>query len=121
MLLEYLEQNKGYVSNIKEMTCKISGKPFSVDLPIVDREVYKIRELLQKHGLYDRNYLGNTKTIGNKPIEEMTASETMTMLTYPFAFERFHDGLVRQCLENGFIKNLLKHFLELCEKQIGGE
>ena len=62
----------------------------------------------------DYNYLENFKLIQNKNIKDLTKDELKTYVTRIFRGERFCDGLIARCIDDGTLESVIKRYLELC-------
>lgn len=62
----------------------------------------------------DYNYLENFKLIQNKNIKYLTKDELKTYATRIFRGERFCDGLIARCIDDGTLESVIKRYLELC-------
>lgn len=76
--------------------------------PLYDEEVHRWMELLYELDLTDRDYGTNIKKIKDRPIEQLTADEILTRMTWLIRGERFADGLIAEWLENGSLEALCR-------------
>ena len=77
-----------------------------------NEKLYDIMEIIQP----DYDYLENFKKIKDKDITTLTMKEFETYITRIIRGEKFVDGLIASCIDDGTFKNLLKQFLKLYEK-----
>ena len=75
--------------------------------------LYDIMEIIQP----DFDYLENFKKIKDKDFATLTMKELETYLTRIFRGERFADGTIASCIEDGTFQRLLERFLELNEQK----
>lgn len=65
------------------------------------QELNDLYKYLYEKNLMDFNYDENSKKLKNKPINEMTFNEIMTVLTSANRAERFCDGYMFDFIESG--------------------
>lgn len=71
-----------------------------------------------KNRFIDFSYIANHEKIKDKLIEELTLGECITKLTFFIRGERFCEGLILLCMEDGTILRILKRIRELTEKEL---
>ena len=77
-----------------------------------NEKLYDIMEIIQP----DYDYLENLKKIKDKDITTLTMKELETYITRIIRGEKFTEGLIASCIDDGTFKNLLKQYLKLYEK-----
>ena len=64
---------------------------------------------------YEQDYTKNIMKIKNKEISLLTLLETQKYITFIFRGERFCEGHISSYIDNGILKELLNHVVEICE------
>jgi len=62
----------------------------------------------------DYDYAENFKLIQDKEINELTKEELKTYTTRIFRGDRFCEGLIAKCIDDGTIEKIIKRYLDLC-------
>ena len=90
----------------------------SLSYPSYNEDVSDWMEKFRNLKLADNNYLEHMKrkNLFNKPIEELSRDDILTMFTYYIRQERFGDGTLANVIESGKIEELGKKLIELTKE-----
>ncbi len=105
-IIKIIDEKKGYTFIEPK---KNSKGFFEFGYYSYNERLYDIMEIIQP----DFDYLKNFKKIKDKEITTLTMKELETYITRIIRGEKFIDGLIASCIDDGTLKNLLERFLEL--------
>ena len=113
---DIFENNEKEIKEILEAAIEyLKEKPEIPSYPFIQYD-YRIMNALYSLEP-DYQYVKNSKPIINKEIEQMDLDEIATMYTYIYRSERFCDGFIAGCMENGYLNKLFCRHLELISKE----
>lgn len=104
-MIKIIDEKKGYTFIQPEKV----GEFIKFGYYKYNEKLYDIMEIIHP----DYNYLKNFKKIKDKDIASLTLKELETYLTRIFRGEKFSDGVIASCIDDGTLKKLLERFLEI--------
>ena len=96
-LLKAIDESRACTKIMFEMNNNV----LNVQHSEFSQELNDLYEYLYEKELMDLNYNENSKKLKNKPINEMTFNEIMTILTSANRSERFCDGYMFDFVQSG--------------------